>query len=366
MYNEKQEKKRNVKTSKEMKKQVAEDQERRIEMLTPKENLLETLKFDKGHPECLCNSFTMMKPIGGDPVFQLIRGNRIRGTESIDAWGTHISFPEDAPAAIPIVTPENQVIKDISEWKNYVHVPDLIGKCSTGWETAIANKAKIDQDRYLTCVIMGTGIFEQMHMLMTFEDTLTSFLEEPEAVHELIDTICTYRYTYMKLIVDHLKPDLIISHDDWGAKNSLFFSPETWREFFKEPYRRLYDYLHSEGVIVMHHGDSFMQPIVEDMADIGVDIWQGVLNTNDIPLISEKVGHRMLLMGGIDSVIDRADATEEEIRTETRTALHKYGSLKGYWPGMTYGGPGTIYPEVEEIIIDEINRYNELTYGVYI
>ena len=193
-----------------------------------------------------------------------------------------------------------------------------------------------------------------------------NFLLEPEAMHELIDVICEYRLTYMKLVVEHLHPDCIVSHDDWGSKTSLFMSPEVWREFFKEPYRKLYSYLHSQGVIVMHHGDSYMEPIVEDMAEIGVDIWQGVLNTNNIPLISEKVGDRMLLMGGIDSVIDREDATEEEIRKETRRACNEYGHLKGYWPGITYSGPGTIYPHVEEIVIDEINRYNKERFGVAI
>lgn len=28
------------------------------------------------------------------------------------------------------------------------------------------------------------------------------------------------------------------------------------------------------GVIVMHHADSFMEPIIEDMVDLGIDIWQ--------------------------------------------------------------------------------------------
>ncbi len=335
-------------------------------MLTPKQNLLEALKFDKGKPECLCNSFTMLRGIPGDPCFKLIRGNRIRGTNSYDQWGTLILFPEDAPAAVPLVTAENQVIKDITEWQKYVKVPDLIGKCSDGWEAAIEAEKAIDHDKYLTMVVMGTGIFEQLHMLMTFEDTLMNMLLEPEAMQELIDVICEYRLTYMKLIVDHLHPDLIISHDDWGSRTSLFFSVDTWRELFKEPYRKLYDYLHSENVIVMHHGDSYMEPLVEDMAEIGVDIWQGVLNTNNIEAISEKVGDRMLLMGGVDSVIDRADATEEEIRTETRRALDAYGHLKGFWPGMTYGGPGTIYPHVEKIIIDEIDRYNLERFGVAI
>ena len=333
-------------------------------MLTPKQNLLETLKG--GHPDRLCNSFTMLKGIPGDPVFKLVRGNRIRGTNSYDQWGTYIMFPEDAPAAVPFVTEENQVIQDVTRWRDYVKVPDLAGKCADGWEEAIAAKAAIDQEQYLTMTVMGTGIFEQLHMLMTFEDTLVNLLLEPEAMAELIDVICEYRLTYMKLIVEHLHPDLICSHDDWGSKTGLFFSVETWRELFKEPYRRLYDYLHENGVIVMHHGDSFMEPLVEDMAEIGVDIWQGVLPDNNIPKICEQVGDRMLLMGGIDSVIDRADVTEEEIRRETRKACDLYGHLPGFWPGMTYGGPGTIYPEVEKIVIDEIDKYNLEHFGVAI
>ena len=156
-------------------------------MLTPKENLLEALKFDKGRPECLPNDWTMCRGIAGDPIFKLVRGNRVRGTESFDQWGTKILFPEDAPAAVPYVTPENQVIKDITEWQKYVKAPDLRAKCSEGWEAAIENVKKIDHDKHVSMVIMGTGIFEQLHMLMTFEDTLMNMLLEPEAMQDLID-----------------------------------------------------------------------------------------------------------------------------------------------------------------------------------
>ncbi|MCQ2451864.1 MAG: uroporphyrinogen decarboxylase (URO-D) [Oscillospiraceae bacterium] len=331
--------------------------------MTAKENLLELLKKD-GKPVCLSNSFTAFKPIPGDPVFKHVRGNRIRGTNSLDRWGTLILFPEDAPAAVPFVTEENQVIQDIDNWKDYVKVPNLRAACSEGWEEAQAAAAAVDHDRYLTMTVMGTGIFEQLHMLMTFEDTLVNLLAAPDEMHELIEVITEYRLTYMKLIVENLHPDVICSHDDWGSKNSLFMSPEVWREFFKEPYRRLYDYLHENGVIVMHHGDSYMEPIAEDMAEIGVDIWQGVLPTNNLAALAEKLDGRMALMGGIDSVIDRSDATEEEVRRETRRACEEYGKLKGFMPCMTYGGPRTRYPWVEEVIIDELARYNTETYGL--
>lgn len=332
-------------------------------LLTIRENFLETIKKD-GKPDRLANCYTAFKPVGGDPVFQFVRGNRIRGTYSYDRWGTYIAFPEDQPAATPVVTAENQVIKDIEHWRDYVKVPDLRANCSEGWETALKNKAAIDRNEYFATTIMGTGIFEQLHMLMTFEDTLCNFLMYPDEMHELIDVITEYRLEYMKLIVENLHPDAIISHDDWGSKNSLFMSPDTWREFFKDSYKKLYDYLHANDVLIIHHSDSFCEPIAEDIADVGADVWQGVIPTNDIVEISKRLDGRMALMGGIDSVIDRADVTEEEIRRETQRVLREYGNLKNFIPSITYGGPGTIYPDVEKVIIDEIDRYNKEKFGI--
>ena len=256
------------------------------------------------------------------------------------------------------------MIKDIEHWRDYVKVPDLRANCSEGWETALKNKAAIDRNEYFATTIMGTGIFEQLHMLMTFEDTLCNFLMYPDEMHELIDVITEYRLEYMKLIVENLHPDAIISHDDWGSKNSLFMSPDTWREFFKDSYKKLYDYLHANDVLIIHHSDSFCEPIAEDIADVGADVWQGVIPTNDIVEISKRLDGRMALMGGIDSVIDRADVTEEEIRRETQRVLREYGNLKNFIPSITYGGPGTIYPDVEKVIIDEIDRYNKEKFGI--
>ncbi len=330
-------------------------------MLTPRENFLETIKKG-GQPDRLACCYNAFKVIDGDPVFHYLRDNRVRGTDSFDRWGTLISFPETQPFAIPIVTQENQVIQDIEKWRDYVKVPDLRANC-TDWDEALKNKAAIDKEQYLTLIPMGTGLFEQLHMLMTFEDTLCNLLMYPDEIHELIEVITDYRLEYMKLIVDNLHPDAILPHDDFGSKKSLFMAPDTWREFFKEPYRKLYSYLHDNDVLVLHHADSFGEPIVEDLVDIGLDVWQGVLPTNDIVKLTKQLDGRMALMGGIDSVIDRADVSEAEIRTEVKRVCTEYGDLPDFIPSYTYGGPGTIFPEVEPIIVDEIERYNTEHFG---
>ena len=53
---------------------------------------------------------------------------------------------------------------------------------------------------------MATGLFEQSHYLMGFEDTLMNFLLEPEAMGDLLDYITDYKLTYAQILVENLHP----------------------------------------------------------------------------------------------------------------------------------------------------------------
>jgi len=333
-------------------------------MLTPKQNLLETLK-QNGKTDRLVNQYRPFGLIMNDPVYKFVRGNRARGQTTNDVWGTEIVWPEEQHGAMPHVTTENKVLKDITRCRE-LKVPDLAAatKDPATWEESLREAAAVDRGEKLVMGFMGTGVFEQLHFLMGFEDTLMNFLAEPEAMMDLLDIVGEYRLTYMKLLVDNLKPDIILSHDDWGTKNSMFMSPETWCEMIKPQYSKIYGYAKEHGVIVMHHADSFMEPIVEDMVELGIDIWQGVLPQNDIVKLQEQLQGRMALMGGIDAaIVDHQDTPEGMIRAEVRRACTTYGPGGGFIPCMTYGGPGSIFPHVIEIVSDEIDRYNQEVYG---
>ena len=206
---------------------------------------------------------------------------------------------------------------------------------------------------------MPYGVFELLHSFMGFEDTLVNFLLEPEAMGELCAFLGEFRLHYAELLVEHLRPDAVISYDDWGTKDSLFMSPQVWRTFLKPQYQRLYSYFHSQGVVVIHHADSYLEPIAGEMPEIGVDVWQGVLPQNDIPRLQRALEGRMALMGGIDAaVVDRVDATEAEIRAEVRRACSEYGPGGHYIPSLTYAGPSVLHPHVGPVIRDEIDAWN--------
>ena len=292
------------------------------------------------------------------PINGYLRGNRVKGSVSKDRWGTTILFPEDAPGATPHITATDKVCLDVTHWRDYVHAPDLAANCTEGWEECARAAREAAGEERLVAGFMGTGIYEQTHFLMGFEDTLTNFYEHPQEMHELIDYITDYRLQYVKMLIDGLKPDAIFSHDDWGTKEALFMRPEMWREFYKESYRKFYGYIRSRGVIAIHHADSYLVPIIDDMIEIGIQVWQGVLPENDIPALQKQVKGKLVLMGGIGAAIDRPDSTEDEIRRYVRQALNDYCPGGHYIPSITYGLSGTVYPHVDPIINEEIIRYN--------
>jgi hypothetical protein len=334
-------------------------------MLTPRENFLETIKPD-GKPDRLVSGYEPIKMILPDPVIAYERGGIAKNIVSVDPFGVSYIWPEDQPAAVPYHTEENKVIKDITRWKDVVNFPDLRVH-ATDWEVALSVDANIDRTQYLATVLLGTGLFERMHGLMGFEDALMNMYLEPEAYADVLDLFLEERLTAAELLIDNLHPDAVLSHDDWGMKTSLFMSPEVWREFFKPRYKTLYDYFHSRGVVVIHHADSFLEPIVTDMAEIGIDVWQGVLTTNDIPKLQRELAGSMTLMGGMDTAnMDRDEATEDEIRSEARNACETYGAGGHFIPCNTYGVPGDVFHAlIDALSAEEVAKYNEKTYGVF-
>ena len=326
-------------------------------MSTPKEIFLELIRPD-GQPERQLRQYEALHMCLTDPCNTYLRGNRKRGTTSVDRWGTTILFPEDAPGPMPDTREGLAVCPDVTRWRETVHAPDLEAACTEGWDTCRAEARAACGSDHLLAGFMGTGIFEQCHFLMGFEDTLTNLYAHPDEMHALIDYITEYRLTYVRMLIDHLQPDVIFSHDDWGTKNALFMKPEMWREFFKEPYRRFYGYIRSRGVIAIHHADSYLVPIVDDMAEIGIQVWQGVLPENDIPALQAHLNGRLTLMGGFGAAIDRKDATPEDILTYARDVLKRNCPGGHYIPSITYGLAGTVFPHVDQYLDQAVNEYN--------
>lgn len=278
------------------------------------------------------------------------------GEVTVDAWGVHMHLPEGQPGVMPLEG-DLVVCPDVERWKEVIHAPNVAGM-SFDWTPFIRQQEAARAQGKLSMTMVPVGNFELLRNLLGFENCLINLLEELEIVQEIVDCIVDYRMECYKQICENLHPDALLQHDDWGAKNSMLMSPSTWRELFKPGYKSMYDYLHEQGVIVIHHADSFLEPIVSDMEEIGIDIWQGVLPQNNIVKIQSQLKGSMILMGGIDAAkTDFPDATEEAVRAEVRHVCESYIPGGRFIPSITAGGPSSINGHIDPFIADEIARY---------
>ncbi|MFY9139170.1 MAG: uroporphyrinogen decarboxylase family protein [Thermacetogeniaceae bacterium] len=322
-------------------------------MLTKKQNLMEVMKG--GNPDRFVNQYEFMEIIMEMPM---LKGVFLEpGTEGKNAWGVYYKWPEGHIGQMP-VHGEHTVIKDITEWKKYVKAPS-VKFSDEEWAAAVEHANKVDRnDQFVTAPYFG-GMFEMCHNLMGMENALIAFYEEPELMHELIEFITEYELAYAKEVIDHIRPDAIFHHDDWGTQRNSFLSPEMFKEFFVEPYKKVYGFYKDNGVeLIVHHCDSYAANLVPYMIEMGIDIWQGCMTTNNIPELIKQYGGQITFMGGIDSgVVDFPGWNQEIVEREVEKACQN-GKLY-FIPSLTQGLNISSFPGVYEAVSEAIDRMSK-------
>ena len=270
-----------------------------------------------------------------------------------DDWGTTYNWAPGAPGPHPSSAEEDLVIKDIEKWQDYVVPPQAKG---LDWTEPQRLAAEIDRSEMFVSFFCGGGIFERSHLLMGFENAFLNYMLYEDEMAALLRVIADSKIEQIKEYAEHIKPDAIFYHDDWGSKKNLFLRPELWRKLIKPLHKEVVQTCHDYGILFIHHADCVCQPVVEDMVEMGIDVWQGAIPQNDICEIQRVTKGQLPMVGGIDGPkIDITNITEEEIRAEVRRAIDTYCPGGKFFPSVAYG---KLFIEWNnEICMDELEKY---------
>ena len=326
-------------------------------MLTKRQNMIETMRG--GHPDRFVNGYEALGLVMGSPFGKRNPNPKPGELNVVNAWGVTKSWPKGTPGAFPVHTPDKIVVKDIDEWQKYLKVPRVVYDAEE-WEPFIEMYEKVDRNEQFACTYFAPGVFEQCHYLLEIQNCLMAFYESPDEMHELIDCITQFELDYAAEVCKYMKPEGLFHHDDWGSQISTFLSPDMFREFIKPAYMKIYHYYKDHGVqLIVHHSDSYAATLVPDMIDMGIDVWQGVMRTNDIPALIKQYGGQITFMGGIDSAtVDYEGWTEEEVAKQVRMACESCGT-KYFIPCTSQGLPISTYPGVYEAVAREIDNMSK-------
>ena len=272
-----------------------------------------------------------------------------------DDFGVQWELDPEHPELMTHVKPGCELFDDISEWKKHVTFPSCKDK---NWEAAAMRTKAMwaKKDEIQGYVVGNMGGFERICALMGHVNALMGMYDDEEAFAEFIEAYADYRIEQMAYIKKYLDVDFLMMHDDWGNQKNMFFSPEMWRKFFKEPERRMVKRCQELGMHYMHHSCGYIEPIIPDLVEIGVESWHGGSPVNDLKKIKAEYGDKLIFAGGVDpQVTDTGHATEEEIRAEVRRVIDTLG--KGGGLMISSAVMFSTVPNVDILVDDETAKY---------
>ena len=273
----------------------------------------------------------------------------------VDDFGVQWELDPEHPELMTHVKPGCELFDDISEWKKHVTFPSCKDK---NWEAAAMRTKAMwaKKDEIQGYVVGNMGGFERICALMGHVNALMGMYDDEEAFAEFIEAYADYRIEQMAYIKKYLDVDFLMMHDDWGNQKNMFFSPEMWRKFFKEPERRMVKRCQELGMHYMHHSCGYIEPIIPDLVEIGVESWHGGSPVNDLKKIKAEYGDKLIFAGGVDpQVTDTGRATEEEIRAEVRRVIDTLG--KGGGLMISSAVMFSTVPNVDILVDDETAKY---------
>ncbi|MFC1672267.1 uroporphyrinogen decarboxylase family protein [Planctomycetota bacterium] len=205
--------------------------------------------------------------------------------------------------------------------------------------------------------VSGAGsIFEQMHSLRPFEDVIVEIMTDEPAINRLADMLTEYSTELVRRAVN-TGTDAVSMGDDFGTQQAMIFPPEVWRRFFKPRYRRIFAPAIEAGVKIFFHCCGCIEPILEDLAELGVNAVWPQLNLWDF---KELAGRSKELGLAIQLHPDRGDLMQRGTPAQIRDYMMRMNDafdIRGggsfiYMeidPGFPWGNVRALFEAVKEL-----------------
>lgn len=195
--------------------------------------------------------------------------------------------------------------------------------------TEIREAVSLLKENYFTIVKLH-GFFSGAHYLFRpFDQLLMDMLADEEYADAIIARIGEHTLACAGEVLD-TGADCLFIGDDLGSSNSLLISPALYRRFIQSWHARLAELCHAHGAFLHVHSHGCILPIMDDLADAGIDMMDPLGPTDGIDLdaLLAKYADRLVIAGGISKFIGQMSQTElnAHLREVIATGA-RYGSF---------------------------------------
>lgn len=192
--------------------------------------------------------------------------------------------------------------------------------------------ARFGKEKYI-CGIIDCSIFEAQKYLRGITQSLIDLVVDKDLSHRIMDMSVEYHLRLGYKLIER-GVDMLWLADDYGAEHAMIISPETFREMIKPKMGYMIGELkkRDRNVKIAFHSDGYIEPIIDDLVEVGVDLLNPVQpESMDPARIKKRYGHRLALWGTVSTQstlpFKKPADVEAEVRERIRTCAPGGGFL---------------------------------------
>jgi len=186
------------------------------------------------------------------------------------------------------------------------------------------------------------GFFGALRNMMGVENLCLAFYDQPQLVERMMEQRADAIIEITAEVMKHTDFEVFWFWEDMAYKAGPLIGPRLFRKFAFKHYRRVCDWLHSQGI--KHIGldsDGDIRRLIPIWLDAGIDhLWPFEVQAGmDVVEVRSTYGHELAIMGGIDkrAVASGGDAMRAEV--DRVMPLVEDG---GYIPELDHSAPPDI------------------------
>ncbi len=206
---------------------------------------------------------------------------------------------------------------------------------------------------------LGGEIFETAQRLRGLERLMTDFFRNPELVQYLFGELTSIASESVAILVK-AGVDIVCLDDDVGEPSRMMISPTLWRRFLKEPLARMINTARALNpeVRILFHSDGFIEPIIADLIEIGVNAINPVQpDVMDPTKLKKEYGSRLAFWGTVGTASDWLYAPPSKIEAEVRNRIDTVGVGGGLVLGPAYDLEPQVRWENVLAFVDAVRKY---------
>ncbi len=198
--------------------------------------------------------------------------------------------------------------------------------------------------------------------LFGLEQTLVNLRTAPELIEATIAHLEEFILGFERRLLDATRGliDVFYFGDDFATQHGMLISPEHWRRFLKPTYAKVYGLAKDYGLKVWVHSCGTFRPVLPDMIDIGMDVWETVqvhLSGNEPDVLKREYGRDLAFYGAINTQRTLPFGSAEDVRAEVRERIRVLGKGGGYICGSDHGILGDVPMDNVLALLDEARKF---------